>query len=98
MKLTANPTNPYIKHNPQTLGDASNCRQGTGPVTAGAAGRLLTINSRSAELSWRISSGRLRNHNQKNTHQAKPRPATSVIVVAQPLNILVINSLGRTCR
>src|SRR2546425_177708 len=96
MKLLANPTNPYIMHNPQTLGDASNCRQGIGHVAVGMAGRLREINSSSAELSWRISSGRLRNHSQKNAHQAKPRPAMSVMVVAQPWNTLVINHTTNT--
>src|SRR5262245_16535638 len=96
MKLPANPTNPYIKHNPQTLGDASSCNQGTAPIATVIVARLLEINSHSAALTWGISSGRLRNHNQKNMHHAKPSPAMSVMGGAQPLKTIVINHTTNT--
>src|SRR5258707_405569 len=91
MKLPETPTNPYIKHNPHTLGDAKNRAHGIGPTVAGAIGRCDAINSRSAVLTCGISSGRLRNHNQKKTHQTTPSPAMSVSGIAQPWKTLVMS-------
>ncbi len=67
-----------MRQSAQTLRDRSIRDQGTcpWPVPTRAA-RPASISFRSARLTWGISSGRLRNHGQKATHQAKPRTATS---------------------
>src|SRR5678815_640524 len=97
MKLPANPTNPYIRQRPQTLGDARNCLHGTGPAAALAGGRSRAISSRSAALSCDISAGRLRNQSQNSAAQTRPASAMSVMVVDQSPCSLVERLSGIRC-
>src|SRR5262245_52820386 len=79
MKLPANPTKPYIRHNPQTLGERSIRAHGTVADSVGLTGSLsrpAAIDSRSAAFTESISAGRLRNHGQNTGHQSSPRAAT----------------------
>src|SRR5687768_13431314 len=84
MKLPANPTKPYMRHRPQTLGEASIASQGTSPAAFAVGDRLEEISFRSAAFTPAISSGRLRNHTQNRAAHARPRQATSAIETGQP--------------
>src|SRR5436309_5427429 len=89
MKLPEKPTNPYIRHNPQTLGDLSIRDHGTvsgalGVATsASSSARSEAINPRSAAFTNVISSGQSRNQGQKNTHHSNPSPAITQNGVVQ---------------
>src|SRR5215468_7039061 len=91
MKLPANPTEPYIRHNAQALRDLRKSGQGMGPFTGGWTGRPEAMRSHSAALTCGISSGRLRNHGQKKAHHSKPRPARSHKGVVQLKKTFVIS-------
>jgi len=87
MKLPADPTNPYIRHNAQTLTDPNMANQGTvpprEPSAAAEAGRPRAISARSAALTCGISSGRLRNQIQNGTAATTPNAANSQKGVVQ---------------
>src|SRR5579862_5567181 len=88
MKLPVKPTQPYLRHSAHTLMDVKNRRHGNALDGRGAADRPATMRSRSAALTWGMSSGRLRNQGQKRAHQSRPKPAMSNRGVSQsPKNI-----------
>src|SRR4051812_41281230 len=92
MKLPEKPTKPYMRHNPQTLGDLRNADHGTAPWSAGAASRSATMSLRSDSLTFTMSAGELRNQKKKNAAQPRPSAANKVSGVAQPWNTISISA------
>src|SRR6267142_7014910 len=90
MKLPEKPTNPYMRHKPQTLRERS-IRQGNAVVedvdgAVSSPARPEAIRSRSAALTRFISSGRLRNHGQNSAHHNTPSAAMTQNGVVQVPN------------